>query len=229
MVNESEEQPIIPPDYTEFPARVLRPRSQVHQFNPTPSQPSANPPSRSLSPLSSAPDSDSESESNPPDIPGTQSCSNCHKQASNDGWRNSPLYPGRKRCRACYEYERKHAKLRPVALEVRRLQFSRKHLPRSAHKRSAAPKFCHNCEVPTNCDHRYWSRLEPGEGVCEPCHKYELNYNAPRPRWLMERAEEMRVRKGIFGVTKTKSKTDAASTTSSTQNAACKPAVSCVA
>ncbi|KAK7028275.1 hypothetical protein R3P38DRAFT_3354072 [Favolaschia claudopus] len=234
---------IIPP---EFPARVLRPRFRVHQFvsmNPTPS--AANPPNRSLSPLSSVPDdsdSDSESESNPKagSSGGRSRCPNCHTKPSAGGWRPSPLQPGRNICRSCYQYERRNAKPRPVPLEVRRrLQASvsaRKPLPlaRSVPAASASmlratakvtasppkakatsssskhtstssrdtPVYCYNCEVPTNDRHRYHSHLRLGEWVCQPCHKYELSYNIPRPRSMIERAEEMRVKQGIFWVTK---------------------------
>ncbi|KAK7017324.1 hypothetical protein R3P38DRAFT_2986489 [Favolaschia claudopus] len=124
---------------------------------------------RSMSPLSSVPSSPAPD--SPFDRTSIRTCTNCHTHRRLYG--RSSLEPGRLRCQACLEYERRNGKLRPLALEALRplLAPARKYghkkrmvaLAKPQHSETIYENCYNQCDDPTNYRHHYPSRLRQGE------------------------------------------------------------------
>ncbi|KAJ7607988.1 hypothetical protein DFH06DRAFT_1249105 [Mycena polygramma] len=99
----------------------------------------------------------------PPELPAAEVCSHCRSTVvPRDGWRPSVLEPGRKICDACYTYEWKHRKPRPLELEIKRSQ--------------RGVKECAHCGATTFARWEF-SRVKPGRKLCHPCAQYERTHN----------------------------------------------------
>ncbi|KAJ7633342.1 hypothetical protein DFH06DRAFT_1101154 [Mycena polygramma] len=125
---------------------------------------SRRPPSPSLSSSTLTPP--------PPELPQTEACSHCRSTVEpHPRWRTSVLEPGRKICKACWMYEWKNRKPRPLVLETKRSQ--------------RGVKKCAHCGVTTSSLWRF-SKLEPGRKLCSKCADYERRHGKVRPPALFQ-------------------------------------------
>ncbi|KAJ7607989.1 hypothetical protein DFH06DRAFT_210709 [Mycena polygramma] len=122
-------------------------------------------PSLSLSTLTPPP-----SDSQPPE---EKTCSHCRSTVT-PCWQYSTLTAGCEVCYACYGYENKHYKSRPLELEMKRSQ--------------RGVKECAHCGVTSSLSWEY-SKLKLGSKLCHPCAQYERTHKKVRPPALFQRSQ----------------------------------------
>ncbi|KAJ6468254.1 hypothetical protein C8R45DRAFT_938186 [Mycena sanguinolenta] len=86
-----------------------------------------------------------ESTSSPADV-GVRKCTHCASTTSGNGrWVKSSLVTGQLRCNACYWYERKRGKIRPLQWDDQQCAKCHKALPKSAGRYSGSDLLCRKC------------------------------------------------------------------------------------
>ncbi|KAJ6468257.1 hypothetical protein C8R45DRAFT_1018058 [Mycena sanguinolenta] len=96
-----------------------------------------------------------------------QSCANCHSTTTTSTyWANSPSGNGQKMCFACYQYELKRGKTRPVHLEARR-------------QMRLFPT-CKDCDGTILNGRGHYSKRQNEWKICGACYRYEKKHNELR-------------------------------------------------
>ncbi|KAJ7725098.1 hypothetical protein B0H16DRAFT_1332972, partial [Mycena metata] len=107
-----------------------------------------------------------------------KACINCKSTTTAGRWIGSRLVPGTV-CNACYMYEKRHNRQRPLSLI--------QHRPLSGIPRAPllpGSNGCSNCA--TQSTSRLWSRsvLTSGWVLCTTCSRYERKQKCHRPKRL---------------------------------------------
>ncbi|KAJ7690294.1 hypothetical protein B0H16DRAFT_986017 [Mycena metata] len=167
-VSEVTDMPITALDVTS--ACVPNPTSKRRRVGDTPSAP-LNPDGCTLRDQTSADYSRNGNDSqHTSPAPPAQSCGNCGSTMTAGGWTKSKLLPT-KICSACYGYERRNLKCRPLP--------------------AARPSShcCGNCGTHTSSKNQWAdSKLLIGQKLCRPCFEYEKQHSKGRPLSLVQRA-----------------------------------------
>ncbi|KAJ7140276.1 hypothetical protein C8R43DRAFT_594141 [Mycena crocata] len=111
--------------------------------------------------------------STPP--PGVPHCGNCRSTTSSSDWLRSALEPAWRLCNACYKYERRKHRHRPMTLIQRPTRFTAGRFPSST-----SPQ-CSNCQSTSTAGHWNRSVLEPDKKLCNACSSYERRNRDHRP------------------------------------------------
>ncbi|KAG0173795.1 hypothetical protein DFQ28_008125 [Apophysomyces sp. BC1034] len=96
-----------------------------------------------------------------------------------------------KRCVACYRYQHKHGRERPLAYVVKNGRLPRTDPQSFGYASPSSPKFCANCGVGST---HQWYRNWCGDGNwCETCKSYYLRHKKVRPPSLYLKAAKRKV------------------------------------
>ncbi|KAK6971873.1 hypothetical protein R3P38DRAFT_3241571 [Favolaschia claudopus] len=118
-----------------------------------------------------------------------RTCSRCNSTTS-ARYHASTIVSGALRCGACYSFELRRRRPRPVGLELWRK--TRVSVIAASSSCSSAASECTICLSPLN-GKRYHNMLDPLSGwVCRACYEYHRKHSKQRSKELIERARAMR-------------------------------------